>query len=96
MKTRKKSYEINCTLVRKQVRSGGRRFCSGKQKQQRPCRMCGGCGLSGLEPLLHARALAVDAVAAGGSVAAVTGEAAAASVNVSLGAPSCSQTSFAQ
>ena len=59
--------------------------------------MCdGGHGLSGLEPLLHARALAVDAVAAGGSVAAVTGLAAAASVNVSLGAPSCSQTSFAQ
>ena len=55
-----------------------------------------GRGLSGLEPLLHARALAVDAVAAGGSVAAVTGLAAAASVNVSLGAPSCSQTSFAQ
>ena len=45
--------------------------------------MCGGRGLSGLEPLLHARALAVDAVAAGGSVAAVTGLAAAASVNVS-------------
>ena len=83
--------------MRKQVRSGGgRRFCSGKQKQQRPCRVCGGRGLSGLEPLLHARALAVDAVAAGGSVAAVTGLAAAASVNVSLGAPSCSQTSFAQ
>ena len=55
-----------------------------------------GRGLSGLEPLLHARALAVDAVAAGGSVATVTSLAAAASVNVSLGAPSCSQTSFAQ
>jgi hypothetical protein len=37
-----------------------------------------GRGLSGLEPLLHARALAVDAVAAGGSVAAVTSLAAAA------------------
>ena len=82
--------------MRKQVRSGSRRFCSGKQKQQRPCRECGGRVLGGLEPLLHARALAVDAVAAGGSVAAVTGLAAAASVNVSLGAPSCSQTSFAQ
>ena len=55
-----------------------------------------GRGLSSLEPLLHARALAVDAVAAGGSVAAVTALAAAASVNVSLGAPSCSQTLFAQ
>ena len=40
-------------------------------------RMRRGRGLSGLEPLLHARALAVDAVAAGGSVAAVTGLAAA-------------------